>query len=189
MNFSFVNTRFSLFHVFCILLLLYMIWPGPTAIGNFKPLPQSAKSTLEGDTIQIPNVSAYFSNNFRSSVIPFYFKNYQDDNHFPFPPLRLNHNPEYSWTVIKKPTDTTYLEEFVYPLRASLFVNGFETHRPDGSSIFVGAPALTQSGQQWFTKVTLRLYTANLLVRIFVWAEIVMAVLLIGKLGRRIIKE
>ena len=95
-----------------------MIWPEPNRISDFKPLPNSAKSTLEGDTIQIPNVSAYFSNQFRQFVVPFYLKDYQQNSHFPFPPLKLNHPPEDSWVVIKKPTDTTYLEELVYPAPA-----------------------------------------------------------------------
>lgn len=166
-----------------------MLWPAPTNITQFKPLPNSAKSTLSGDTVQIPNVSAYFSNNFRDFVIPFYIKNYQQANFFPFPPIELNHNPEYSWTVIKKPTDTTYLEEFVYPLRASLYVNGFETHRPDGTKVFYGAPDLTEDEKLWFTKATLRLYTSNFLVRIIVWGEIIISILLIFKLSKRIITE
>ncbi len=179
----------KVFIIFSILLLIYMVWPGPTKISDFKPLPNSVKSTLSGDTVQIPNVSAYFSNNFRDFVTNFYIKDYQRNNYFPFPPVRLNHNPEYSWVVIKKPTDTTYLEEYVYPLRDSLYVNGFETNRPDGSTIFVGAPKLTEDGREWFTKATLRLYTSNLFIRIVVWAEIVIAVLLIAKVGRRVVKE
>lgn len=166
-----------------------MLWPGTSRISDFKALPNSAKSTLSGDTIQIPNVSAYFSNNFRNLVIPFYLENYQEVSHFPFPPLRLNHAPEYSWVVIKKPTDTTYLEEFVYPLRDSLYVNGFETYRPDGSKIFYGAPKLTEDNKEWFTKVTLRLYTSNILVKTLVWLGIVFSISSIAKLGRSIVKE
>lgn len=177
-----------LFLLFSILLLIYMLWPGPTKISDFKPLPDSAKSTLSGDTVQIPNVSAYFSNNFRDFVVPFYIKNYQESSNFPFPPLRLNHPPEYSWEVIKKHTETTYLEELVYPLRDSLFVNGYEIFRPDGTPIFYSVPKLEEDGQEWFTKVTLRLYTSNIIVRIIVWAGILISIQNIFRLGRRIIK-
>lgn len=179
----------KLFIIFSGLLLIYMVWPGPSNISQFKPLPNSAKSTLSGDTIQIPNVSAYFSNHFREFVIPFYFKNYQENSHLPFPPLKLNHPPEYSWEVIKKHTESTYLEEFIYPLRDSLYVNGFETHRPDGSLVFWGAPQLNEADKIWFTKATLRLYTANILVKLLVWAGIIISILSIFRLGRRIIKE
>lgn len=179
----------KLFIFFSILLFIYMLWPGSNSISDFAPLPGSAKSTLSGDTIQIPNVSAYFSNNFRNFVIPFYFKNFQKNSHLPFPPLRLNHPPEYSWVVIKKPTDTTYLEEFVYPLRNSLYVNGFETFRSDGTPVFWSAPKLDEAGKYWPTKVTLRLYTSNILVRAIVWLGIVVSISAIFKLGRMIAKE
>lgn len=179
----------KIFVIFSVLLLIYMIWPGPNKISDFKPLPDSAKSTLSGDTVQIPNVAGYFSNNFRKLVVPFYTKNYQQNSLFLFPPLRLNHPPEYSWTVIKKHTETTYLEELVYPLRDSLYINGYETFRPDGTPIFYSVPKLEEGGKEWFTKTTLRFYTSNIMVRILVWSGITLSSLLIFKLGRRIISE
>ncbi|OGE30259.1 hypothetical protein A3C59_04750 [Candidatus Daviesbacteria bacterium RIFCSPHIGHO2_02_FULL_36_13] len=179
----------KIFKTFAVILLIYMLWPGSKGISDFKPLPDSAKSTLSGDTVQIPNVSAYFSYQFRNFVIPFYYKNFQEASHFPFPPLKLNHPPEYSWTVIKKPTDTTYLEEFIYPLRDSLYINGFENHHPDGSKVFYGSPELREDGKLWYTKTTLRLYTSNILVRILVWFGIVFSFIYISKLGRSILKE
>ena len=166
-----------------------MMWPGPSSINQFNALPDSEKSKLEGDTVQIPNVAAYFSNNFRDFVIPFYFKNYQGVSRLPFPPLVLNHPPEYSWVVINVNTDTTYLEEFVYPLRDSLFVNGFETYRPDGTPVFWGAPELTESTKSWYTKTKLRYYPSNILVRSLVWFGIVVSILAIYRLGRKIAKE
>lgn len=166
-----------------------MLWPGPSKISDFTPLPDSAKSTLSGDTVEIPNVSGYFSNQFRDFVVPFYVKDYQRNTYFPFPPLRLNHPPEYSWEVIKKHTETTYLEELVYPLRDSLYVNGYETFRPDGTSVFYSVPRLEEAGQEWPTKTTLRLYTSNLLVRLIVWAGILISMKEIFRLGRGILKE
>lgn len=177
-----------LFLLFSILLLIYMLWPGPTKISDLSPLPYSAKSTLSGDTVQIPNVSGYFSNNFRDFVVPFYINSYQQNSHLPLPPLRLNHPPEYSWEVIKKHTETTYLEELVYPLRDSLFVNGYEIFRPDGTPIFYSVPKLEEGGKEWFTKTTLRLYTSNMIVRIIVWAGILVSMKKIFRLGRRIAK-
>lgn len=179
----------KIFIIFSILLLIYMLWPGPSKISQFKPLPNSAKSTLSGDTIQIPNVSAYFSNNFRDFVIPFYLQNYQQNSLFLFPPLRLNHPPEYSWEVIKKHTETTYLEELTYPLRDSLYVNGYEIFRPDGTPVFYSVPKLEEAGQEWATKVTLRLYTSNIIVKILVWAGILISITQIFSLGGRILNE
>src|SRR5688572_26761127 len=109
----------KLYLIFCLLLLIYMVVPGPKKITDFKSLPSSDRSTLAGDTVQIPNVTAYFSDNFRDFVTSFYFNNYKELTMLPFPPMKLNHPPEFSWNIIKRHTDATYLEEYVYPLRDS----------------------------------------------------------------------
>lgn len=164
-----------------------MIWPGPSKISDFKALPSSDKSKLEGDTIQVPNVAGYFSNNYRDFVVPFYSSMYQRLTGLPFAPMRLNHPPEYAWTAIKKHTDSTYIEELVYPLRDSLYVNGFEPFYSDGTPKFWGATKFEVDGQNWFTKVTLRFYPSALIIRILVWLGIVTSVCLLYKLGRKII--
>lgn len=176
-----------LFIIFSVLLLIYMLWPGPSKISDFKPLPSSAKSTLEGDTTQIPNVAGYFSNNFRDFVVPFYLKNYQNLSRLPFAPLRLNRPPEYSWISIKKHTDSTYLEELVYPLKGSLYVNGFEPFYPDGKPKFWGSTIFDVNGHSWYTKTTLRFYPSNIIVRILVWLGVVTSIYLLFKLGRKIL--
>ena len=176
-----------IFFIFSVLLLVYMVWPGPSKIADFASLPSSDKSRLEGDTIQIPNVAGYFSNNFREFVVPFYLSNYQKKAQFPFPPVRLNHPPEYSWKVIKTNTDSTYLEELVYPLRDSLFINGYEPFYSDGTDKFWGSTKFEVDGNLWFTKTTLRFYPSLFWTRILVWLGIVSALLMLYKLGRRII--
>lgn len=164
-----------------------MIAPGPSKIADFKPLPSSDKSTLAGDTVQIPNVSAYFSDNYRNFVVSFYFQNFREFNWLPFPPLKLSHPPEYSWNVIKKHTDATYIEEIVYPLRDSLYVSGFEPFYEDGSPKFWGSAKLNEGDNLWFTKTTLRLYPSSVFIRILVWFGICISILYLYKLGRKII--
>ncbi len=176
-----------IFSIFSALLFIYMMWPGPSKISDFMALPYSVKSKLEGDTIQIPNVSAYFSNNFREFVVPFYSSNYQRQTFLPFAPLRLNHPPEYSWTVIKVNTDSTYLEELVYPLRDSLYVNGFEPFYSDGSPKFWGSIKFDVSGQSFYTKTTLRFYPSKLTTRILVWFGIITSIYLLARLGKKIL--
>lgn len=176
-----------IFCIFSALLLIYMIWPGPSKISDFKPLPFSVKSKLEGDTIQIPNVAAYFSNTFREAVVPFYSANYQRKTGLPFPPLRLNHPPEYSWTVIKVNTDSTYLEELVYPLRDSLYVNGFEPFYSDGKPKFWGSTQFGAEGQSFYTKTTLRYYPSTKITRILVWFGTVTSIYLLARLGKKIL--
>lgn len=181
--------KFSIFFIFSLILLIYMIWPGPSHISQFQPLPNSDKSTLEGDTIQIPNVSAYFSDNYREFVVPFYRKDYQNLSYLPFPPLRLNYPPEHSWLVIKKHTDSTYLEELVYPLRNSLFVNGLEPFYEDGTEKFWGSTKFLQNNNFWYTKTTLRLYPSGLFIRILVWVGIVISIQMLYKIGKKIILQ
>ncbi len=176
-----------IFYSFCVMFLIYMVWPTPSKISDFEALPSSTKSTLEGDTIQIPNVSAYFSDQFRNFVTAFYLWNYQKDAHFPFPPLKLNHPPEYSWKVIKVNTDSTYLEEYVYPLKNSLYVNGFEPFYEDGSPKFWGSIKFEIGKEAYFTKTTLRFYPSSLIVRLLVWLGIISSIFLLYKLGRKII--
>lgn len=177
----------NIFIVLAMMLLLYMLLPGPNKISDFPALPNSTKSTLEGDTIQIPNVSAYFSDNYRDFVTAFFKTEYKKETWFPFPPLRINHPPEFAFTAIKKHTDSTYLEEFVYPLRDSLYVNGFEPFYENGDPKYPGASKLNANGSYLLTKATLRFYPSSIGIKLVVWLGIVISILLIWKLGKRII--
>ena len=58
----------SIFVIFNLLAVLYLISPTP----SLPDLPNSAKSDLPGDTVQISNVSAYFTNMTRTEVMNFY---------------------------------------------------------------------------------------------------------------------
>lgn len=177
----------KLFFIFSSLLLVYMIWPGPGKISDFKQLPASYKSQLPGDSYQVPNVAGYYSDNYRQFVVQFYLTNYWQKMFFPFPPLRLNHPPEYSFVVIKKHTDSTYLEELVYPLRDSLYVNGFEPFYEDSTPKFWGSSKFNEDGKSFFTKTTLRFYPSPIFTRIIVWFGIVTSICGLNKLGRKIL--
>ncbi len=175
------------FIIFSVLLFIYMMWPQPQQISQFNPLPSSFKSTLSGDTWQIPNVAAYFSNNYRKLAVKFYQSNFQNLAKLPFPPYRLNYPPEYSFVSIKKHTDTTYLEELVYPLKESLYVNGFEPFYENGEPKYWGAPRFDQGGKIWYTKVTLRLYASSFYIRLIVFLGIISSIFLLFKLSKEII--
>ena len=166
-----------------------MVWPQPSQITVFKPLPGSVKSKLEGDTIQIPNVTAYFSNNYRDFVTKFYQEDFQQLSRILFPPYRLNYPPEYSFVAIKKHTDTTYLEEYVYPLKDSLYINGYEPFNPDKSPKYWGASVFEIEAKNWETKATLRLYPSSLWVRLVVWLGISLSIVSIYKLSGRVFRK
>jgi hypothetical protein len=174
------------FAFFSILLLIYLLMPGPSSVNNFPALPTSAKSTLSGDTWQVPNISAYFSNNYRDFATNFYRENYQKNTLFPFLPLRINHPPELAFTAIKDQTHSTYLEEFYYPLRDSLYVNGLEPYE-NGEARYNGATKFEEEGGIWDTKVTLRFYPSSIITRLLVWLGIMISIVSLWKLSKRII--
>lgn len=175
--------------VFSLLLLIYLILPGPSSVENFPPLSDSLRSTLSGDTWQVPNVIGYFSDNYRDYVTPFYKESYQQQTLFPFLPLRLNYPPEFAFTAIKDQTQSTYLEEFVYPLRDSLFVNGLEPFYPDGQSKYWGAIKFIEDGKSYDTKTTIRFYPSSLWTRVVVWFGITLSICMLWKLSRKVINS
>ncbi len=186
MKFS-INFPSSIFLIFCVVFLIYMVLPGPDSINDFPALPDSTKSTLEGDTIQVPNVAGYFSNNYRSFVIPFYKDSFQKKGYFFFPPLRLNYPPEHAFTAIKDQTHSTYLEELYYPFRESLFVNGLEPYYEDGTPRYKGGSPFEVETAQFQTKVTLRYYPSTLLSRLLTWFGICISIFMLWNLSKRII--
>lgn len=164
-----------------------MLMPGPTSITDFAVLTDSKKSTLKGDTVEIPSITAYFSNNYRDFVVPFYSEDYKNLTKFPFKPLKLNHPPEFAFTAIKIQTQSTYLEELTYPFRNSLFVNGLEPFDKEGNRRYSAATFFEQDEELFETKVTLRFHYSPLWVRIVVWLGINISAFLIWKMTRRII--
>lgn len=177
----------NLYLGFCILFLIYLIWPGPSKISDFKDLPNSVKSKLDGDVWQVPNVAGYFSNNYRDFTVTYYLKLYKGMVKLPFLPIRLNYPPEFAFKAIKVQTDSTYLEELVYPMRDSLFVNGMEPFYPDGQSKYWGSTKFSADGKEWDTKATIRYYQSSLWARFIVWLGVCISILMTYKLGRRII--
>lgn len=187
-----VNFLFKSFaFLFSFLFLLYLVWPfGPKSINDFSALPQSVKSTLSGDTVEVPNVSAYFSNNYRSFVTKYFYRQFQYLTKFPFPPLVLNHPPEYAFNYIKDQTQSTYLEEYVYPLRGSLFVNGLEPfEETTKKGRYLGATYFDAGGQLWETKVTLRYYPTKLINRLLVWFLINLSFFFLFRLFKKVLND
>lgn len=174
-----------LFIVFGVSLLLYLLVPGPRGISDFEPLPNSSKSNLSGDTIQVPNVSAYYSNYYRDFATRFYYDNFKDNTMLPFGPVRVNHPPEFAYRYIKDQTQSTYLEEYAYPLRDTIFVNGLEPFDTQGNSRYSGATPFAQDGQEFSTKVTLRYYPSPIGIRVIVWMGIMLVIYAMWKIEVR----
>lgn len=134
--------------------ITYLVWPLP----SLPDLELSLKSTDEGDTIQMENVSGYFTDLPRSAVMAFYYQNYN----FPLR-IRLNHPPEKARQIFRDTIQTYYLEELVIPFKQSLFINGYEwqndvftkPEKRDANRILVGE-------RVYRSKVNTRTFTASI---------------------------
>jgi len=139
---------------------LYLFWPSKIIdVYKIPIFPGATLSKLSGDTVQMPNLVGLFSNRYRAFVTGFYKSEFQMLDMMPFPPMVINHPPEDAFAFVKDQTHSTYLEEYVYPFRGSLFVNGLEpfdevtkTPRYAASSLF------GQDLVDYETKVVIKYY-------------------------------
>jgi len=113
------------FFLIFILGTVYLCLPAPK---NFPDLPNSLRSTEPGDTIQIPGVSAYYTDTSRKEVVDFYFKYFSRSPFWGIPLItyKVNHPPERIREVLRETQQSTYVEEIIHPFRESVFVSGFE---------------------------------------------------------------
>ena len=149
---------------------LYLLLPEP----KLPPpgLPDSLKSTLPGDTVQLPRISGYFTDRSRNDVVSFY-KDYFSKSpflNFPLLTIRLNHPPEYAKQVIRGTTRSYYLEELVHPFKGSLFINGFEWEK----DVFTKPEKRVKNkilagNKTWRAKINLRWFPSKLLFRLAIF--------------------
>ena len=144
----------SIIVIFNLWAVLYLISPTP----NLPPLPNSAKSDLPGDTTQIPNVSAYYTNMTRTEVMNFYKAYYSGSFR-----INLNHPPEKAKEIIVNTIQSYYFEEFVLPFRESLYINGFEWEndvftKPENRS----KNKLIYQNKEYKAKITLRRFPTTI---------------------------
>lgn len=158
-----INLQFTIFNKFSKTLFLilfivgtfYLSLPAPK---DFPPLPDSVKSVEPGDTEQIANVSAYYTDISREEVVNFYYDYFSKSPflNIPLPTYKLNHPPERIREVLRDTQQSTFVEEIVHPLRESVFVNGFEWNNdpftePEGRAKNI----LIVNGKTYQFKVTL----------------------------------
>ncbi len=170
--------------------LIYLILPGPGKIEDFAPIPDSTKSNLDGDTWQNPNLVAYFSDFKREEITNFY-KNQLSGKYFfggLIAPIRLNHPPEAAYTYIRDQQESTFLEEYIYPFRESLYVNGYE---PEVENIMFKKPSNFVGSHVWYdevpynSKTTLRFYPSNPVSRVMIYLGIWAAAVALFRLYRK----
>lgn len=174
--------------------LIYILYPSPSSIDIFPPLPASVKSDLEGDTIQNPNIAAYFSN-FRRDFITKYYKDFFKKTIFSFlnlPVISLNHPPEAAYKYIRDQQESTFLEEYVHPLRESMFVNGYE---PLVQNIINNRQRSDLGDRVEFkdiyynSKTTIRYYPTLLIFRLLVYLGVWVGLFFLSKFTLRAYKS
>lgn len=179
--------------VIFLLGLLYAIFPDPTRIEDFPAIPDSLKSSEKGDTTEYPNTEAYYSDFSRKQITMYYKDAYRKKFWFGyiFPPVILNYSPQDTSRYIRDYyISTTFLEEYVYPLHGSLFVNGYE---PYIESELLGKPhgslgdRMGVEGKFFASKATIRLYQNYWYQRIIVYLGICFFSYFIYKLWKKAI--
>lgn len=158
-----------LYVVFSLALIIYLALPSPAFP---TPPSDSVQSTEPGDSEDLSVKRAYFTNYTREEAV----EHYRNEFSINFlglriPSLRLNYPPEESQNVIRDQTRTTFLEEIVYPMRESFFVNGFESGSP--SNLIEIDEVL------WWQKLTVRYYPSNFLVREIVGLGVILGIWMI----------
>lgn len=174
-----------------ILGLIYILIPGIGSVYDFPALPHNAiKSTESGDTVQIPNVEAFFSDDRRAFATKFYKSKFDTLEILgtTIPSLRINRPPEEAFQYIRDQQFATYLEEYTYPLRESFFINGIEPVDDNGNLRKVPTNTFV-NGYYYQSKVTLRLYPTKVYNRVIVYLGIWVSMLALFYMGRKIAKE
>lgn len=148
----------SILIIFNLLAVFYLISPPPI----LPDLPNSAKSDLPGDTVQISNVTAYFTNMTRTEVMNFYKAYYSGLFR-----INLNHPPEKAQDIIIDTIQSYYLEEFVLPFKESLFINGYEWENDVFTKIESRSKnKLIYHDKEYKAKITLRRFPTPFLNRL-----------------------
>ena len=140
-----------------LLFISYLALPN----SEFPDPPRGAVQSLEPADSETPLRRAYFTDLSRSEVISHYQSEFVTDIFGnKLANYRLNYPPEEAYGLIRDQTRSTYLEEVIYPLRESVFVNGFEPSSAKDEIIIEGV--------RYNQKITVRHYPSNRASRVIV---------------------
>lgn len=155
--------------------LFYLVLPGPA----FPELPEAYRSTEPGDTAEIENLWAFYTNWSREETISFFKKAFSKSSFLglPLPGYKLNHPPEYARETIRDTLQSNFYEELVHPWRESLFINGWV---PSQDTLYKRGNKepiedFVRGGQVYQGKVTLYYVQSSVWARILVWTGMIVA--------------
>ena len=172
---------FGIIFVFNVFSLWYLLSPTPT----LPDLANSIRSDLPGDTTQLKNVSAYFTNLSRTEVITFYKANFNG----PFR-IQLNHPPEKAKEIIVDTIQSYYLEEFILPFKQSIFINGYDWQ----NDVFTKpekriANKMIYKDIEYQTKVTIKVFPTSIFQRLFGFFGTELAIIIVFFIYRNLLKQ
>ena len=147
--------------VYIICSLVFLIYLAPPNIDFPEKPPNSLQSDEPGDTESTLR-RAYFTDLTREEVVKHYTGQMKLDPFlgYKLPNYKLNYPPEEAFGIIRDQTRSTFLEEILYPLRESLFVNGF-VPKEDKDRIFINE-------KEWKQKITVRYIPSNIFHRLLI---------------------
>ncbi len=157
--------------VIYILGIVYLVQPIP----QLPILENAILSNEEGDTWQNPNQRGYYTNLTRSQVLnQVQTKSQIQIFGWKVPNYRLNYRPEEAHELIRDQLKSNYMEEIVYPLRSSIYVNGWE---PKNSPFYAGKPEkeipdISIYGVPYEAKITFKPNNSHVIARILFWSLI-----------------
>lgn len=174
--------------------LLYLLWPGPSSIEDIPKLPNSLKSDEPGDTVQNKNIAAYFAQQERYFISAFYYDQFSYLNFLglTIPAIKFNYPVEDAKTKVRDQIQTTYIEEYAYPLRDSLYVNGYDKvvwNKLNNIPTDAKNMDIIINGESFSSKTTLRYYGSPVIWRIFVYLGIWAASITLAKISWRAFKK
>lgn len=138
--------------------MLYLSFPSPQFPTQ---LPDSVQSLEEADT-ETPQRRAYFTNLSREEIFAHYKSQLQSLVFFGqlIPALRLNYPPEDAYSIIRDQTRSVYLEEVLYPIRESIFINGFVPKQAKDE--------IWYKGSRYEQKITVKYSSSNSVLRLLI---------------------
>ena len=141
------------------------------------------------------DVITYFTNNRRGFVTDFYKNEFLKlncsdlklFNLFCFiQPLKINHSTSLAPSFLAPKQKSTYLEEYFYPLRDSIIVNGYEPYDANGKAFDKSSQPLIYKNNTFFSQVTVRVYSSSVWSRILVYLLIWACGILGGRMFNKI---
>jgi len=149
------------FKIFFILifsiLLIYVIIPAP----EFPLPPNDSLQSSEPADLETPLRRSYFTNFTREEVMKHYKDQLSSSAYLgiALPTYSFNYPPEEAQTIIRDQTNSTFLEEIVYPFRMSVFINGYEPKTKKGLVFF-------EDNRTWRQKIIVKYVESYVGVRI-----------------------